>query len=129
MQKWNWNIAIFGGVLFCFIFFFQGLPYPLQQTSGHTGLLFFMIPGVVSAYLSRREGLLHALLGTLLALPVCIVIRLAALSSYERFVDLVVYFLGAVFWCGLGTLLYIFGSRILQYYKLRMRQQHRSHGH
>ncbi|MGL5007830.1 MAG: inner membrane protein YbjM [Plesiomonas sp.] len=117
MQKWNWRTAIMSSTLFCIIFFFQGVLSPLKQTSGHTGLLFFMIPGMLSAYLMPREGLEHTLLGTLLALPVCTLIRWTTFSSYICVIEMIVYFLGAVFWCGLGALLSIFGLRVLQFCK------------
>ncbi|HAD39254.1 MAG TPA: hypothetical protein DCF88_03915, partial [Plesiomonas shigelloides] len=47
--------------------------------------------------------LLHGLMGALVVAPLCMLIRLAAFSRYESFLDTVVYFIGAAFWCGLGT--------------------------
>lgn len=128
MLKWNWNVVMLGGFLFCVIFFFQGMHYPYSEPAysadphSHPGLLLFMLPGIVSAHFARRHGLLHGLMGALVVAPLCMLIRLAAFSRYESFLDTVVYFIGAAFWCGLGTLLYVFGSRILLHYKSHARR-------
>lgn len=122
MLKWNWNVVMLGGFLFCVIFFFQGMHYPHSETHCHPWLLLFMLPGIVSAHFARRHGLLHGLMGALVVAPLCMLIRLVAFSRYESFLDIVVYFIGAAFWCGMGTLLYVFGSRIVLHYKFHARR-------
>ncbi len=70
------------GVICCFILFivvFCSLVLHMKgafRSSGtpELGLLFFLIPGVVSSFISSRRRVLRPLLGAILAAPLCLML-------------------------------------------------------
>lgn len=78
------------------------------------GLLLFVIPGLIASYLSIKKHILCPLLGALIALPLCLIIRyVGLLPGYSLWQELA-YAVSAVFWCVLGAMLYLFIRMISQ---------------
>lgn len=112
------------GILSCFLLF--SLVYLGQQSGvfgstdhehrGETGLLLFVIPGVVASYLSSKKRVLCPLLGALYALPLCLIIRHFWLTPSYSFWQELAYATSAVFWCMFGALLALFIGGLLQAY-------------
>ena len=109
------------GVICCFLLFivvFFSLILNVKgafRASGspELGLLFFIIPGVVSSFLSSRRRVLRPLVGAILAAPLCLVLMRLYFGSDRSFWQELAWLLSAVFWCALGALCYLFISSLL----------------
>ena len=109
------------GVICCFLLFivvFFSLILNVKgafRASGspELGLLFFIIPGVVSSFLSSRRRVLRPLVGAILAAPLCLVLMRLFFSSDRSFWQELAWLFSAVFWCALGALCYLFISSLL----------------
>lgn len=109
------------GVICCFILFivvFCSLVLHMKgafRSSGtpELGLLFFLIPGVVSSFISSRRRVLRPLLGAILAAPLCLMLtRIFFVSDRSMWQELAWLF-SAIFWCALGALCFLFVSTLL----------------
>ena len=109
------------GVICCFLLFivvFFSLVLNVKGAfrangSPELGLLFFIIPGVVSSFLSSRRRVLRPLVGAILAAPLCLVLTRLFFSSDRSFWQELAWLFRAVFWCALGALCYLFISSLL----------------
>lgn len=109
------------GIICCFILFivvFCSLVLQVKgafRTSGNPelGLLFFIIPGVVSSFMSSRSRVLRPLLGAILAAPLCLLLTRLFLSSDRSLWQELAWLFSAVFWCALGALCFLFVSSLL----------------
>lgn len=109
------------GVICCFLLFivvFFSLVLNVKgafRASGspELGLLFFIIPGVVSSFLSSRRRVLRPLVGAILAAPLCLLLMRLFFSSDRSFWQELAWLFSAVFWCALGALCYLFISSLL----------------
>ncbi|MGU9865973.1 inner membrane protein YbjM [Kluyvera ascorbata] len=109
------------GVICCFLLFivvFFSLILNVKgafRASGspELGLLFFIIPGVVSSFISSRRRVLRPLVGAILAAPLCLVLMRLFFSSDRSFWQELAWLFSAVFWCALGALCYLFISSLL----------------
>lgn len=109
------------GVICCFLLFivvFFSLVLHVKgafRASGspELGLLFFIIPGVVSSFLSSRRRVLRPLVGAILAAPLCLLLMRLFFSSDRSFWQELAWLFSAVFWCALGALCYLFISSLL----------------
>lgn len=109
------------GIICCFILFivvFCSLVLHVRgafRTSGNPelGLLFFIIPGVVSSFMSSRRRVLCPLLGAILAAPLCLLLTRLFLSSDRSLWQELAWLFSAVFWCALGALCFLFVSSLL----------------
>lgn len=109
------------GIICCFILFivvFCSLVMQVKgvfRTSGNPelGLLFFIIPGVVSSFISSRRRVLRPLLGAILAAPLCLLLTRLFLSSDRSLWQELAWLFSAVFWCALGALCFLFVSSLL----------------
>ena len=99
--KRNWV-----GVISCFLLFTvvcMSLAFNVKgafRASGHPelGLLFFILPGVVASFLSRKGEVVMPLLGAILAAPLCLLLmRVLFLSSRSVWQE-VAWLLSGVFW-------------------------------
>ena len=115
--KRNWV-----GVVSCFLLFTvvcMSLAFNVKgafRASGHPelGLLFFILPGVVASFLSRKGEVVMPLLGAILAAPLCLLLmRVLFLSSRSVWQE-VAWLLSGVFWCALGALCFLFMRSLLQ---------------
>lgn len=75
------------------------------QTSEQTGLLLFMLPGLVAALINRRTPLSHALLAALAATPCCLLIGFSHAFISQSLLQELAWLTSAIFWCGFGALL------------------------
>lgn len=75
------------------------------QTSEQTGLLLFMLPGLIAGLINRNTPLSLALLAALAATPCCLLLGFS--SAVMRFSPLqeLAWMTSAIFWCGFGALL------------------------
>ena len=109
------------GIICCFILFivvFCSLVMQVKgafRTSGNPelGLLFFIIPGVVSSFISSRRRVLRPLLGAILAAPLCLLLTRLFLSSDRSLWQELAWLFSAVFWCALVALCFLFVSSLL----------------
>lgn len=116
------------GVICCFLLFivvFFSLVLHLKgafRVSGNPelGLLFFIIPGVVSSFLSSSRRVLRPLIGAILASPLCLLLMRLFFNGDRSFWQELAWLFSAVFWCALGALCYLFISSLLQ-------DKHRQH--
>ena len=85
------------------------------RTSGtpELGLLFFLIPGVVSSFISSRRRVLRPLLGAILAAPLCLLLARVFIISDRSMWQELAWLFSAIFWCALGALCYLFVSSML----------------
>ncbi len=109
------------GIICCFILFivvFCSLVMQVKgafRTSGNPelGLLFFIIPGVVSSFISSRRRVLRPLLGAIMDAPLCLLLTRLFLSSDRSLWQELAWLFSAVFWCALGALCFLFVSSLL----------------
>ncbi|MEI7063923.1 inner membrane protein YbjM [Dickeya chrysanthemi] len=105
------------GVVSCFVLFtlvFLSQKMRIVGTSledgfhGDPGMLLFLLPGMVSSYLSRNRRLRYPLLGAAAAMPLCLLVlqiwRFSSLSFWQE----LAYVSSAVFWCLMGALAFLF---------------------
>lgn len=85
------------------------------RASGHPelGLLFFVIPGAVASFVSRKRQVLLPLMGAMLAAPLCFVVMRLFIAQDRSFWQELAWLFSAVFWCALGALCYLFVSSAL----------------
>ncbi|MCL2895408.1 inner membrane protein YbjM [Brenneria tiliae] len=83
---------------------------------GDPGMLLFLLPGVVASFLSARGRLLYPLIGSLLAMPVCLLVLHFWRTSHHSFWQELAYVLSAVFWSVLGALGFIFLHAVYRRY-------------
>ena len=114
--KRNW-----AGVVSCFLLFTvvcMSLAFNVKgafRASGHPelGLLFFILPGAVASFLSRKGEVVKPLLGAMLAAPLCLLMmRLMYVPSRSVWQELA-WLLSGVFWCALGALCFLFVRSLL----------------
>ena len=114
--KRNW-----AGVVSCFLLFTvvcMSLAFNVKgafRSSGHPelGLLFFILPGAVASFLSRKGEVVKPLLGAMLAAPLCLLMmRLMYVPSRSVWQELA-WLLSGVFWCALGALCFLFVRSLL----------------
>lgn len=109
------------GVICCFILFIVVFCSLLLQVKGafrtsgtpELGLLFFLIPGVVSSFISSRRRVLRPLLGAILAAPLCLLLARVFIISDRSMWQELAWLFSAIFWCALGALCYLFVSSML----------------
>lgn len=84
------------------------------RASGHSelGLLFFVIPGAVASFFSRRRQVLLPMLGAMLAAPFCFILMRVVLTPTRSFWQELAWLFSAVFWCALGALCYLLISTL-----------------
>jgi len=85
------------------------------RASGHPelGLLFFVIPGAVASFVSRKRQVLLPLMGAMLAAPLCFVLMRMVIAQEREFWQELAWLFSAVFWCALGALCYLFVSSMM----------------
>ena len=114
--KRNW-----AGVVSCFLLFTvvcMSLAFNVKgafRSSGHPelGLLFFILPGAVASFLSRKGEVVKPMLGAMLAAPLCLLMmRLMYVPSRSVWQELA-WLLSGVFWCALGALCFLFVRSLL----------------
>lgn len=99
-----------GCLLFVLVFAmlnFGVIHQPQFQTPAETGLLLFVVPGVISSHLSPGRCVVNPLLGSLLAFPACLLIHYHWLAEKRAFWQVLAYLSSAIFWCALGALCYL----------------------
>ncbi|PVZ77822.1 hypothetical protein C9426_35395 [Serratia sp. S1B] len=118
MANYRYWLGVFSSfLLFSLVFFSQKSVVNHYSAAGHQGefgLLLFVIPGLIASYLSIKKCILCPLLGALIALPLCLIIRhFGLLPGYSLWQELA-YAVSAVVWCVLGAMLYLFIRMISQ---------------
>ncbi len=103
----SWTNLVFSLVLFSIVFL--AVRYDMvAEGSGYVqarpGLLMFTIPGAIAALTSKESPLTVALLGALLAMPVCLLILHLYNMHYPGFFMELAFDTSAIFWCGSGAL-------------------------
>ena len=100
------------GVMICMTLYcatFLLARYSGEDTSGYsseqTGLLLFMLPGLVAALINRLTPLSHALLAALAATPCCLLIGFSHAFISQSLLQELAWLTSAIFWCGFGALL------------------------
>ena len=109
------------GIICCFLLFivvFFSLVLHVKgafRASGNPelGLLFFIIPGAVSSFISQRRRVMLPLVGAMLAAPLCLLLTRLFLENHGSFWQELAWLFSAIFWCALGALCYLFVSSLL----------------
>ncbi|QTF08047.1 hypothetical protein HC231_09025 [Brenneria izadpanahii] len=78
-----------------------------DELSGNPGMLLFLLPGLAASCLSARGRLLYPLIGSLLAMPVCLLVLHFGRTPNHSFWQELAYILSAAFWSVLGALTYL----------------------
>ncbi len=104
-------------VLYCLVFVIthhgvtiQNDDRPLDQP----GLLLFMVPGMIIALANREAPLSVALLGALMATPLCLVSLHTHFSADMEIWQELAWLTSAIFWCGSGALFVMFGRKMFR---------------
>lgn len=69
------------------------------------GLLLFLLPGMVTSLISRDSAIFSSLVGGLVSIPVCFLLRQAFYPRVRPLVQELAYATSAIFWCVLGAML------------------------
>ena len=69
------------------------------------GLILFLVPGMVTSLISRDSAIFSSLVGGLVSIPVCFLLRLAFYPRVRPLVQELAYATSAIFWCVLGAIL------------------------
>ncbi|HEI8865631.1 inner membrane protein YbjM [Serratia sp. AKBS12] len=109
----DWLGVVGSFLLFGVVFFCQQSDIA-DHHQGKTGLLLFLIPGVIGSYLSISKRLLAPLRGALYALPLCLLMRYFWLAPPYSFWQELAYGISAVFWCAFGAMLFLMVRTLLQ---------------
>ncbi|ACS86076.1 inner membrane protein YbjM [Musicola paradisiaca] len=113
------------GVVGCFVLFilvFLSQKMTLSRVAindgfrGEPGMLLFLLPGLVSCYLSGCRRLKYTLLGALAASLICLLLLQVRWSEPVSFWQELAYLAGAVFWCLLGGLTFLFLRAVSRHY-------------
>lgn len=102
----------FSGVLTCMLLYcavFIIVRYGIAinnpaETQIQPGLLLFIVPGVLAGVASREAPLSVAMLGALLATPVCLLLLQLRFATSSGFWQEFAWYASALFWCGSGAL-------------------------
>lgn len=104
----RWPGVMIGMTLYCVTFFlarYSGPEAISGQNSEQTGLLLFMLPGILSALINRQMPLVQALLTAIAATPCCLLIDINGVVMPFTPWQEVAWLTSAIFWCGFGALL------------------------
>ena len=104
----RWPGVMMCMTLYCATFFltrYGGAEDAPGHSSEQTGLLLFILPGMLAALINRHTPLAQALLTAIAATPCCLLIGVSAGFISSSLLQELAWFTSAVFWCGLGALL------------------------
>ncbi|MDR7341752.1 hypothetical protein J2X14_000140 [Pantoea alhagi] len=104
----RWPGVMICMTLYCVTFFlarYSGAEAVSGQNSEQTGLLLFMVPGIISALINRQTPLVQALLSAVAATPCCLLIDINGVVMPFTPWQEVAWLTSAIFWCGFGALL------------------------
>ncbi|GLR09900.1 hypothetical protein COO59_01840 [Mixta theicola] len=104
----RWPGVVFCMTLYCATFFltrYGGAEDAPGNTSEQTGLLLFMLPGLVAALINRYTPLAQALLAAVAATPCCLLIGMSGGLISSAPLQELAWMTSAIFWCGFGALL------------------------
>lgn len=104
----RWPGVMIGMTLYCATFFLTrhgGAEDAPGHSSEQTGLLLFMLPGMLAALMNRQTPLAQALLTAVAATPFCFLIGVSEAIISPSLLQELAWLTSAVFWCGLGALL------------------------
>ncbi|URQ62006.1 inner membrane protein YbjM [Pantoea alhagi] len=104
----RWPGVVICMTLYCATFFvtrYGGAEETPGQTSEQTGLLLFMLPGLIAAMINRHTPLAQALMAAVAATPFCMLMGIS--GTFMPFPPLqeLAWMTSAIFWCGFGALL------------------------
>ncbi|AEX52424.1 inner membrane protein YbjM [Rahnella aquatilis] len=69
------------------------------------GLLLFLLPGVITALISRDSAIFSSFVGGLVSVPVCFLLRMIFYPRVRPLIQELAYATSAIFWCVLGAML------------------------
>lgn len=89
--------------------------YRLSAPRGDTGLLLYIVPGLIASYLSRGQRVLNPFIGALLAVLLCMLgRRYFAVGAQAPLLQEIAYAASAVCWCMFGAFVYLFALSCLR---------------
>lgn len=112
-----WPGTVCSFILFLVVFILHKLSvsgYYSVQKHLDLGMLCFILPGMIASFFSRDDRLFKPLLGAMLAAPVCLLLVFITPVPERSLFQEVAWLFGAVFWCGLGALCYLFARKLLK---------------
>ncbi|WP_338020026.1 inner membrane protein YbjM [Rahnella perminowiae] len=103
---------VFAAVICCIIFLIifillkNGWVIVISVAPGpEYGLLLFLLPGVITALISRDSAIFSSFIGGLASIPVCFLVRMAFYPRVRPLFQELAYATSAIFWCVLGAML------------------------
>ncbi|WP_075181232.1 inner membrane protein YbjM [Pantoea sp. 1.19] len=118
----SWNALLVGTLVYAAVFIVIRQFMTLQTDPDSVmrlGLLLFALPGAVTALMSRENPLTLALLGALLATPVCLAITHMPFFSAQGFWQEMAWLSSAMFWCVMGALTTMLWRELLWLHRQR----------
>lgn len=111
----SWTHLVFSFVLYSIVF--MAVRYDMVAEGSawiqaRPGLLMFTVPGAVAALTSKDSPLTVALLGAIVATPICLGILHVYSMHYASFLQELAFDTSAIFWCGSGALLVMLGRTL-----------------
>lgn len=103
----SWASVAFSFVLYSIVFLAVRYGMVIEGTAwaqARPGLLMFTLPGAIAALTSKDHPLTVALLGALLATPLCLIVLHYYSLHYHALFQELAFDTSAVFWCGSGAL-------------------------
>ncbi|QKJ86560.1 hypothetical protein PMPD1_1609 [Paramixta manurensis] len=107
----RWFSVVFGAAIYCAVFIFVRHDLLTDNNNpSHTqlGLLLFIAPGMVAAFIAPRAPLSVALLAALIATPFCVLVTWLVYACVDSFWQEMAWNSSAIFWSGLGALVVMF---------------------
>ena len=104
----RWPGVIICMTIYCATFFLArhgGADDASGHSSEQTGLLLFMLPGLVAALINRHTPLAQALLAAVAATPCCLLLGISEAFISNSLLQELAWLTSAIFWCGFGALL------------------------
>ncbi|MFP1728356.1 inner membrane protein YbjM [Lonsdalea quercina] len=107
-------------VLFTLVFLSQKMMSfkvtTVQGSNGEPGMLLFLLPGIISSYLTGCDRMRYTLIGSLIAVPLCLWLLRSGHASCGSFWQDLAYVVVSVFWTLLGGLLVLFLRAVVRHF-------------
>ncbi|NMP28070.1 hypothetical protein GW590_14505 [Rahnella sp. SAP-1] len=99
--------AAISSLLFIFVFIVlknNTIVVNFIDPQGNLGLLLYMLPGIITCFINRGNNVLALLIGALIGVPLCLLIRHYFMPEVRGYGQELAYLGSAVFWTMLGAM-------------------------
>ncbi|KAA9001054.1 hypothetical protein FJU30_07290 [Affinibrenneria salicis] len=115
----SWVGSLCSFLLFIVVFLSQKMEVTRaagNDIQGQPGMLLFLLPGVLASFLSVNGRIIYPLTGALFAAPFCLLIMHFWQMPMVLLWQELAYVLSAVFWCVLGSMLFLCAHYLYRHY-------------